>query len=66
MGRKNVQTKTIKVTPGERVDVDIPQYGVLRLVRSGAAMTGKSEMTAEGGVLSMHFADGATVNLNAA
>ncbi|MGB3244750.1 MAG: hypothetical protein WBB25_09455 [Sulfitobacter sp.] len=65
MDFQGVQTNTISVARGAHVDANIPKYGVLRLARQHGAMAGKAEMSAENGMLTLYFADGASVNLDA-
>lgn len=57
------RTTTFDVAPGAEVFADLPQSGVLRFARQGAAMTGKLEITHEAGAMALHFADGASLHL---
>ena len=63
MGCQNDRTTTFDVTPGAEIYADLPQSGVLRFERQGAAMTGTPEITFKDGAMALHFADGASVYL---
>jgi len=58
-------SKTITVTPGAEVTCDLPSAGVLRFERQGKAMSGKPIMSAEDGRISLRYADGSSVTINA-
>ena len=58
-------TKTLTVMPGAKVEGSLSSAGVLRFERCGDAMTGEPVLSVENGALALHYADGASVYINA-
>ena len=55
--------KTIPVAPGQRVEGDLADAGVLRFERCAGAMVGEPVFSIEEGALALHYADGTTVKI---
>lgn len=62
---ENQSTKSITVMPGAQVEGSLSSGGALRFERCGNAMTGQPVVSFEGGALALHYADGASVYINA-
>lgn len=53
--------KIIPVAPGQTVEADLADAGVLRFERRAGAMAGEPVFSVEDGALELRYADGTTV-----